>query len=100
MVQVRSRAISGVAMEMSGEVGDPWVGRRVGESVFKMTRLDGVRALEISSPRAAARASLVLEYHAGLWALKSPRMRESSTGERRPPRDGVKPGGQDEIGGM
>ena len=78
VVHSREAAISGVAMVRSGEVGLPWEGKRVGVSVFRRTRSAGVRASRISSPRAAARASLVCENHAGLWALKSPRKRESS----------------------
>ena len=100
VVHVKSRAMSGVAIDRSGEVGFPWVGRRVGVSELRRTRLEGMRALEISSPRAAARASLVCEYHAGLWALKSPRMRVLSWGVRRPPRHGEKFGGQEDMGGM
>ena len=100
VVNRKSVAISGVEMERSGEVGLPWVGRRVGVSVFRRTRPAGIRALVISSPRAAARESLVCENHAGLWALKSPRMRESSPGARRSPTEGVKPGGQEETGGI
>ena len=89
VVHSRSVAISGVDMERSGDVGFPWEGSRVGESVLRMTRFAGSRALTISSPRVAARASLVCENHAGLWALKSPRMRVSSCGVKRPSSEGV-----------
>ena len=69
-------------------------------SVFRVIKLEGVRRLLMRSPRASARLSLVCENHAGLWALKSPRMRVSSWGDRRESREGVKPGGQEETGGM
>ena len=96
----RSVAIAGVDMERSGEEGLPEEGSRVGESELRRTRSDEVKESRMSRPRAAARESLVCEYHAGLWALKSPRMMLSSWGVRSPSKEGVKLGGQDEIGGM
>ena len=54
----------------------------------------------MSLPRAAARVSVVWEYHAGLWALKSPRMRLSPRGMKSRSSFGRKLGGQDEMGGM
>ena len=39
----RSVAILGVAMERSGEVGDWEEGSRVGESMLRITRLEGER---------------------------------------------------------
>ena len=100
VVHSKSVAISGVVIERSGEVGFPCLGSLVGVLVLRRTRSEGISALRISSPRASARASLVCEYHAGLWALKSPRMIVSSVGVRRSPRDGEKLGGQEEVGGM
>ena len=69
-------------------------------SLLSRTRSEGIRASRTSSPRAAARVSLVCEYHAGLWALKSPRTRLSSWRVRRSSREGEKLGGQDEVGGI
>ena len=100
VVQLKSMAISGVAMVRSGEEGVPWEGSRVGLSVLRITRSELLMVSRMSSPRASARLSLVCENHAGLWALKSPRMRVSSWGDRRESREGVKPGGQEEWGGM
>ena len=84
----RSAAIDGVAMDRSGEVGLPWEGSRVGESKFRRTRSVAISESSIKSPRAAARESLVCEYHAGLWALKSPRMRLSPWGVSKSSREG------------
>ena len=100
VVHSKSVAISGVVMERSGEVAAPCEGSLVGVSELRMTRPAGISESRISSPRAAARVSLVCENHAGLWALKSPRMRVSSRGERRSSREGEKSGGHEEVGGM
>ena len=100
MVHSRSVAIAGVDMDRSGEEGLPKEGSRVGESELSRTRSEEVKESRMSRPRAAARESLVCEYHAGLWALKSPKMRVSSWGVRSPSREGVKLGGQDDMGGM
>ena len=78
----------------------PCEGSLVGVSVLRVRRLEELRRSLIMCPRASARPSLVCEYHAGLWALKSPRMRVSSWGHRRESSDGVKPGGHEEAGGM
>ena len=99
VVHSRSVAIAGVEMDKSGEEGLPEEGSRVGESELSRTRSEEVKESRMSRPRAAARESLVCEYHAGLWALKSPKMRVSSWGVRSPSREGVKLGGQDEVGG-
>ena len=73
-----SIAIWGVAIVRSGEVGFPCEGILVGVSRLRRTRsLLSVRESMMLSPLAAALASLVCEYHAALWALKSPRMMES-----------------------
>ena len=96
----RSVTISGVTIERSGDEGFPEEGSLVGESELSSTRLDAVRESRMVCPRAAARVSLVCENQAGLWALKSPRMMESSWGLRRASRSGVKLGGQEVMGGM
>ena len=96
----RSVTISGVTIERSGDEGFPEEGSLVGESELSSTRLDAVRESRMVCPRAAARVSLVCENQAGLWALKSPRMRVSSWRHRRESSDGVKPGGHEEAGGM
>ena len=96
----RSETISGVEMVRSGEVGLPFEGSLVGESELRRTRLEEERESRMFCPRAAARASLVCEYQAGLWALKSPKMIESSWGLRRSSRLGMKLEGQDDVGGM
>ena len=73
-----SMAMCGVEMERSGEVELESEGSRVGESVLRRTKSESVRASCMISPRPAALVSLVCEYQAGWWALKSPRMRVSS----------------------
>ena len=95
-----SVAIAGVDMDRSGEDGLPKEGSRVGESELSMTRSEEVKESRMSCPRAAARRSQVCVYHAGLWALKSPRIIVSSWGVRSSSKEGVKLGGQDEMGGM
>ena len=67
-----SIAMCGVAMERSGEE------ELVGVSVLSKDRSESVSKSNRWEPRAAPLVSLVNEYQAGLWALKSPRMRESS----------------------
>jgi len=88
VVHSRSDTIVLVAMERSGEVGCPEEGSRVGESPLRRTREAAVRASKMSHPRVAARESLVCEYHAGLWALKSPKMRVSPWGVKSPSSEG------------
>ena len=84
VAQSRSVAIEGVTMVRSGEEGLPREESRVGESSLKRTKSEAVRASRMSAPRPAARGSTVWEYQAGLCALKSPKMRESSGGVRSP----------------
>ena len=100
VVKAKSGAISGVAIDRSGDEGVPNEGSLVWVLVLRVTKLEGMRRLLIRSPRASARLSLVCENHAELWALKSPRMRVSSWGDSRELRYGVKPGGQEDTGGM
>ena len=96
----KSGTISGVTIVRSGDEGFPEAGSLVGESELSRTKLEEVRESRIFCPRAAARVSLVCENQAGLWALKSPKIMESSWGLRRASRSGVKLGGQEEMGGM
>ena len=96
----RSGTISGVTIVRSGDEGLPKEGSLVGESELRRTRLKEMRESWMSCPRAAARVSLVCENQAGLWALKSPKIMESSWGLRRASRSGLKLGGQEDIGGM
>ena len=56
------------ANETSGELGSALPGRRVGESSFMTTWLDSL----IKSASWLPLVSVVLEYHAEWWALKSP----------------------------
>ena len=95
----RSVTISGVTIVRSGDEGFPEEGSLVGESELSKTRLEAVSESRMICPRAAARESLVCENQAGLWALKSPRMMESSRGLRRVSRSGVKLGEQEVMGG-
>ena len=53
------------------------VGSLVGESSLRRQRLLSLRASSTASPRFRAAWSRVIEFQAGLWALKSPRIRES-----------------------
>ena len=92
-----SIAMCGVDKEMSGE--EELVGL-VGVSVLSKVRSESVSKSSRWEPRAAPLASLVDEYQAGLWALKSPKIRLSSGGVRSRSREGVKSGGQEEVGGM
>ena len=92
-----SIAMCGVDKEMSGE--EELVGL-VGVSVLSKVRSESVSKSSRWEPRAAPLASLVDEYQAGLWALKSPRMRESSWSWSKSWREGVKLGGQEDVGGM
>ena len=64
-----SEARFGAARLMSGEVGLPNWGRRVGKSSFRQQIGDWVIWSAIFCPR----VSLIVEYHRGLCALKSPR---------------------------
>ena len=59
---------------MSGEVGWPLGGRRVGLSSFRVARDE----LQISSANKLPLVSVIEEYQSGSWALKSPRSRSSS----------------------
>ena len=85
----RSETISGVTIVRSGDEGLPEEGSLVGESELRRTKLEEMRESRMLCPRAAARASLVCENQAELWALKSPKMMESSWGLRRASRSGV-----------
>ena len=59
---------------MSGEVGSPREGTRVGESMLRRIRLIFVRDSVIRVPLASAGVLAVWEYQVGLWTLKSPMM--------------------------
>ena len=83
VVNWKSIAISDEAIARSGEEGVPCEGSLVGVSELRVIRLEELRRSLIWCPRASARPSLVCENHAGLWALKFPRMRVSSWGDRR-----------------
>jgi len=61
----------------SGEVGCPKEGSLVGVSWLRRQRGLALMASATASPRAAAVRSPVRENQAGLWALKSPRIKES-----------------------
>ena len=100
VVHLKSMAMWGVAIVRSGEVGSPLGGSRVGESSLSKTRSQSVRDWEMMLPRASARLSLVAECQAGLWALKSPRIKESSGGENSLSKSGVKDEGHEEVGGI
>ena len=100
VVHSKSVAIEEVEIERSGEEELPPEGSLVGESEFKRIRSEFMSKSWMSLPRAAARVSVVWEYHAGLWALKSPRMRLSPRGMKSRSSDGRKLGGQEVMGGM
>ena len=99
-VQSASRARCGLQRVRSGEDGFPDLGRRVGKSRLRSVRLLSLIASTIAEPLPAAAASLVEEYHAALWALKSPMTMVVSLGFSRRERSGRKWVGQDEAGGM
>ena len=63
--------------DRSGEDGEPWVGRRVGDSVLRRQRELLSEASMITSPLAMALSLVDVECHAGWWALKSPTTRVS-----------------------
>ena len=69
-----SKAMWEVAIVMSGEVGSPREGTRVGDSMLRRMRSVFVRDSVIAVPLASASVLVVWEYQAGLWALKSPMM--------------------------
>ena len=54
--------------ERSGEEGEPWVGRRVGELVLRRTRELLSEASTTASPLAMALSLVDGECHAGWWA--------------------------------
>ena len=58
--------------ERSGEDGEPWVGRRVGESVLRRQRELLLEARMMAAPLERALSFEGGEYHAWWWALKSP----------------------------
>ena len=72
-----------VANVMSGDVVGPLVGTLVAASVLRICIGLSTHASAICSPRSAALVSVVLEYHAGSCALKSPAIRVSSMVEKR-----------------
>ena len=55
VVKSKSGAISGVAIARSGDEGVPCDGSLVGVSMFRVTRLEGLRRSRMRSPRASAR---------------------------------------------
>ena len=63
--------------ERSGEDLGPFVGSRVGESELRILIWLPLIASRMRSPRILEELQEVEEYQAGLWALKSPRMRQS-----------------------
>ena len=63
--------------ERSGEEGEPWVGRRVGELVLRRTRELLSEASMMDSPLAKALSFVDGECQAWWWALKSPTTRVS-----------------------
>ena len=76
VVQVDSSAIEWLTMVRSGEEGLPLVGSRVGWSSLRIIIIIMLASMAsiMRQPRAAARSSVVVEYQALLWALKSPIM--------------------------
>ena len=69
VVRVRhseSKAMWEVVIVMSGEVGSPREGTRVGESMLRRMRLVFVRDSVIRVPLASAGVLVVWEYQAGL----------------------------------
>ena len=72
----------------------------MGESVLRMVKGLFVEVSWRYLPRLAARESLVEECQEGWWALKSPRMSESSWVSKRESRSRWKSGGQEVAGGM
>ena len=69
-----SKARWEVVIVMSGEVGSPRKGTRVGESILRRMRSEFVRDSMIRVPLASVSVYVVWEYQAGLRALKSPIM--------------------------
>ena len=57
-----------------GEEGFPWEERRVWELSLRCTRSEFVMESVTRVPLAAVEVSVVREYQAALWALKSPMM--------------------------
>ena len=86
----------------SGEDGEPWVGRRVGEAVLRRQRELSSEASTIASPLAMALSLVDGECHAWWWALKSPttRVSQPKSLSKRGVRWGEKSGGQLLAGGM
>ena len=68
--------------ERSGEEGEPWEGRRVGESELRVVKGELSMESEMESPRGSRRG----EYQLSWWALKSPKM--SASPPSRKPRRG------------
>ena len=99
MCQEKSRARWAEHRERSGDVGWPFGGRRVGESSLRRQRLLSLRASSRASPRFMADWSRVMEFQAGLWALKSPTRIRSFGFSKRRLKSGVYCGGQEECGG-
>ena len=73
------KAMSGVEIEVSGEVGVALVGILVGELEFRAIELDWVIWSAISEPLVSDRE----EYQRSSWALKSPSMRVVDVLSRR-----------------
>lgn len=96
MCQEKSRARWAEQRERSGEVGWPLEGSRVGESSLRRHRLLSLRASSKASPRFIAVWSRVMEFQAGLWALKSPTRIESLGWSKRRLKLGEYWGGQEE----
>ena len=87
-------------MVRSGEEVGPLEGILVGLSSLSTISSELSSASTIFSPRSAATASVVEEYHKSSWALKSPIIKMSSVGLRRVPKSGRYPVGQELDGGM
>lgn len=83
------------AKEMSGEVGEPLEGSRVGVSSLRTPKEVWLTRLAMSEPL----VSRYDEYQRSWWALKSPRMRQWSR-EKKGDKSGEKEGAQELDGGM
>ena len=70
--QVESEARWAEMSVMSGDVGFPFCGSRVGLSVLSSMRSLSLIASAIVLPRCRAQSQDVVEYHAGWWAFRSP----------------------------
>ena len=89
-------ALSGVEIEMSGEVGVAFVGTLVGVFVLRAMEVDCVIWSDMSEPRESDRD----EYQRSSWALRSPKIRVVEVDWRRLDMFGLNEGGHEGGGGM